>query len=109
MNPGDALKTIGPIRSQKTGLILPREGKFVGAIENLGRTLILVNFGNAGDEYLFPNEVLPETVHSPSPNTSQLAARVTARRTLRSLGEGGWKGFGEFRKDASELCSEELH
>jgi hypothetical protein len=63
MNPGDALKTIGPIRSQKTGLILPREGKFVGAIENLGRTLILVNFGNAGDEYLFPNEVLPETVH----------------------------------------------
>ena len=20
------------------------------------------------------------------------------RRTLRSLGEGGWKGFGEFRK-----------
>jgi len=63
MNPGDALKTIGPIRSQKTGLVLPREGKFVGAIENLGRTLILVNFGNAGDEYLFPNEVLPETVH----------------------------------------------
>ena len=59
MNPGDALKTIGPIRSQKTGLILPREGKFVGAIENLGRTLILVNFGNAGNEYLFPNEVCP--------------------------------------------------
>ena len=27
----------------------------------------------------------------------------------RSLGEGGWKGFGEFRKDTSELCSEELH
>ena len=33
MNPGDALKTIGPIRSQKTGLILPREVKFVRAIE----------------------------------------------------------------------------
>ena len=45
------------------------------------------------------------------------------RRTLRSLGarpsqpkrllrrsrQGGWKGFGEFRKDTSELCSEELH
>ena len=31
------------------------------------------------------------------------------RRTLRSLGEGGWKGFGEFCKDTSELCSEELH
>ena len=47
--------------------------------------------------------------YSPSPNTSQLAARMKARRTLRSLGEGGWKGFGEFREDTSELCSEELH
>jgi hypothetical protein len=63
MKPGDALKTIKPIRSQKTGLILPREGKFVGAVENLGRTLILVNFGLAGKEYLFPNEVLSETSH----------------------------------------------
>jgi hypothetical protein len=60
MKPGDALKTIGPIRSQKTGLILPREGKFIDAVENLGRTLILVNFGIAGNEYLFPNEVLPD-------------------------------------------------
>jgi hypothetical protein len=40
---------------------------------------------------------------------SQLGARMKARRTLRSLGEGGWKSFGEFRKDTSELCSEELH
>lgn len=63
MKPGDALKTTTPIRSQKTGLILPREGKFVTAIENLGRTLILVNFGIAGDEYLFPNELEPETSH----------------------------------------------
>jgi hypothetical protein len=47
--------------------------------------------------------------YSPSPYTSQLAARMKVRRTLRSLGEGGWKGFGEFRKDTSELCSEELH
>ena len=31
------------------------------------------------------------------------------RRTLRSLGEGGLKGFEEFRKDTSELCSEELY
>ena len=46
---------------------------------------------------------------SPSPNTSQLAARMKVRRTLRSLGEGGLKGFEEFRKDTSELCSEELH
>lgn len=60
MKPGDALRTTMPIRSQKTGLVLPRDGKFVEAIENLGRTLILVNFGIAGDEYLFPNEVQPE-------------------------------------------------
>jgi hypothetical protein len=63
MKPGDALKTTMPIRSQKTGLILPREGKFVGVVENLGRTLILVNFGNAGSEYVFPDEVLPQTAH----------------------------------------------
>jgi hypothetical protein len=62
MNPGDTVKTIGPIRSQKTGLILPRDGKFVGAIENLGRRLILVHFADAGDEYIFPDEVLPDTV-----------------------------------------------
>jgi len=48
-------------------------------------------------------------IYSPSPNASQIAARMKARRTLRSLGEGGWKGFGEFRKDTSALCSEELH
>jgi hypothetical protein len=63
MKTGDVLKTTMPIRSQKTGLILPRDGKFVAAIENLGRTLILVNFGSAGNEYLFPNEVQPETSH----------------------------------------------
>jgi len=34
---------------------------------------------------------------------------MNVRRTLRSLGVGGWTGFGEFRKDTSELCSEELH
>ena len=44
-----------------------------------------------------------------APNTSQLAARMKARRTLRSLGEGGWKGFGKFRENTPELCSDELH
>jgi hypothetical protein len=44
-------------------MVLPREGKFVEAIENLGRTLILVHFGNAGTEYVFPDEVLQETTH----------------------------------------------
>jgi hypothetical protein len=26
----------------------------------LGRQLILVNFGSAGEEYLFPDEIMPE-------------------------------------------------
>jgi hypothetical protein len=60
MRAGDRLKTKKLIRSQKSGVLLPREGTFVRAVENLGRELILVNFGSAGDEYLFPEEILPE-------------------------------------------------
>jgi hypothetical protein len=60
MKSGDPLKTVKPIRSQKTGVLLPREGTFVRAVENMGRMLILVNFGNAGEEYLFPDEILGE-------------------------------------------------
>ena len=60
MSPGDLLKTAKPIRSQKTGVLLPREGTFVRMVENMGRQLILVNFGAAGHEYIFPDEVLPE-------------------------------------------------
>jgi hypothetical protein len=64
MRPGDPLKTSKPIRSQKTGVVLPREGTFVRAVENMGRQLILVNFGAAGYEYLFPEEILPEIASS---------------------------------------------
>jgi len=64
MSPGDLLKTSKPIRSQKTGVMLPREGTFVRAVENMGRHLILVNFGAAGDEYLFPEEILLESARS---------------------------------------------
>ena len=64
MNPGDLLKTTKPIRSQKTGIMLPREGTFVRAVENLGRNLILVNFANAGEEYLFADEIVSEAVRS---------------------------------------------
>ena len=60
MKSGDSLKTSKPIRSQKTGVMLPREGTFVRAVENMGRQLILVNFGTAGEEYLFPDEILAE-------------------------------------------------
>lgn len=55
------LTTTRPIRSQKTGIVLPRQGTFVSAIENLGRQLILVNFGSIGLEYLFPNEILAQS------------------------------------------------
>jgi hypothetical protein len=60
MKSGDSLKTTKPIRSQKTGVMLPREGTFVRAVENMGRQLILVNFGTAGEEYLFPDEILAD-------------------------------------------------
>jgi hypothetical protein len=64
MRPGDLLITIKPIRSQKTGVLLPREGTFVRMVENMGRQLILVNFGAAGHEYIFPDEVSPEPARS---------------------------------------------
>ena len=60
MKTGDPLKTVKPIRSQKTGVLLPREGTFIRAVENMGRQLILVSFGQAGEEYLFPDEILRE-------------------------------------------------
>lgn len=61
MKPGDVLTTTRPIRSQKTGVVLPRQGIFVSAIENLGRQLVLVNFGKVGLEYLFPNEIAAQS------------------------------------------------
>jgi len=64
MKTGDLLKTNRTIRSQKTGVILPREGTFVRAVENLGRQLILVNFGPAGEEYLFPDEIVFDPANS---------------------------------------------
>jgi hypothetical protein len=60
MNTGDPLTTLKLIRSHKTGAILPRHGTFVCDIYNLGRRLILVNFGAAGEEYLFPHEILAD-------------------------------------------------
>jgi len=45
------------IRSSKTGLLLPREGTLISVTENLGRTLVLVEFENGQNEYLFENEV----------------------------------------------------
>ena len=61
MKTGDSLKITTLVRSQKTGVLLPRQGTFVREIENLGRKLILVDFGSAGEEYLFLNEISTET------------------------------------------------
>jgi hypothetical protein len=69
VKPGDVLTITRSIRSQKTGLLLPRQGIFVSAIENLGRQLILVNFGKVGLEYLFANEIL-----APSPGVKDSLA-----------------------------------
>jgi hypothetical protein len=60
MKTGDSLKTTKLIRSQRTGVLLPRKGTFVRDIENLGRKLILVDFGSAEEESLFLNDVLDE-------------------------------------------------
>jgi hypothetical protein len=57
MKSGEKIRTIVSIRSQRTGLILPRDGIFVSARENIGRTLMLVDFGEAGTEYLLPHEI----------------------------------------------------
>lgn len=58
---GDHLRTSRPIRSHKPGVVLPRECTYVREIENLGRRMILVNFGEAGEEYLLPDEIIDET------------------------------------------------
>jgi len=57
---GDPIHTNKPIRSSHAGKILPRDGTFVRAIENMGRLLILVDFGAAGTEYIFPDDIAEE-------------------------------------------------
>ena len=57
MNVGDRIQTNKVIRSQKTGLVLPREGEIVGQVVNMGRQMLLVDFGSDRREYLFPGEI----------------------------------------------------
>ncbi len=57
MKQGDKIKINKIIRSHQTGLLLPREGIFLSAIENIGRMLLLVDFGEAGKQYIFDHEV----------------------------------------------------
>ncbi len=57
METGIKLNVTKTIRSPKTGMFLPREGTLVSVTENLGRTLLLVEFADGQHEYLFDHEV----------------------------------------------------
>jgi hypothetical protein len=57
MQMGVKLNLTKSIRSAKTGMLLPRQGILVSVSENLGRTLLLVQFENGQREYLFESEV----------------------------------------------------
>jgi hypothetical protein len=57
MQTGMKLNLTRTIRSSKTGMILPKEGTLVAVTENLGRTLLFVEFDNGQSECLFENEV----------------------------------------------------
>ena len=57
----DAPPPEGAIRSAKSGLLLPREGILVKIVENLGRNLILIDFGKGMTEYLFEHEIKVST------------------------------------------------
>ena len=57
METGVKLNVTKTIRSSKTGMLLPREGTLVSVTENLGRTLLLVEFEWGQHEYLFEYEV----------------------------------------------------
>ena len=68
MQPGEKLNLTRSIRSAKTGSLLPKEGTLVSVTENLGRTLLLVEFARGHREYVFENEVEFEQYHSSSSN-----------------------------------------
>ena len=57
MEAGAKLALTTAIRSAKTGQLLPKEGTLLSVTQNLGRTLLLVEFSNGQSEYLFENEV----------------------------------------------------
>jgi len=75
MEAGVKLTLTTSIRSAKTGLLLPKEGTLVSVTENLGRTLLLVEFGDGQAEYLFENEV---ELQSESPSNFDYALRHAA-------------------------------
>ena len=57
METGAKLNVTKTIRSSKTGMLLPRKGTLVSVTENLGRTLLLVEFEDGRHDYVFEYEV----------------------------------------------------
>jgi len=76
MKTGLKLNLTTTIRSAKTGMLLPREGTLVSVTENLGRTLLLVEFEDGQAEYLFENEV--EVQSAPASHQSYESSDSTA-------------------------------
>jgi len=70
MQLGDKLNLTRTIRSAKTGISLPKEGTLVSMTENLGRTLLLVEFEGGQHEYVFEYEVEFKNGNSSSQNCS---------------------------------------
>ena len=68
MQPGEKLNLTRSIRSAKTGGLLLKQCALVSVTENLGRTLLLVEFARGHREYVFENEVEFERDHSSSSN-----------------------------------------
>jgi len=64
METGAKLNLTRTIRSSKTGMLLPKEGTLVSVTENLGRTLLLVEFEDGQHEYLFEHEVELENLEA---------------------------------------------
>ena len=57
MQTGVKLRLKKIVRSQRTGMFLPKEGTLLRVTENLGRRLLLVTFDDGNCEYLFDDEV----------------------------------------------------
>jgi len=73
---GAKLNLTRTIRSAKTGMLLPREGTLREITENLGRTLLLVEFEDGQNEYLFENEVEIKEDYEPLEQRYAIASDV---------------------------------
>jgi hypothetical protein len=85
MQPGEKLNLTRNIRSPKTGGLLAKEGTLVSITENLGRTLLLVEFARENREYVFENEVEFERDRFSSSNSYDEPPRELIELSQQSL------------------------